>query len=137
MKKIISICILGFVICTAFNKPQLLHSALTGRSLFTDYRDAYTGTYLCKSYIHHLSLENKQYVNDKGTVSIVISKDALDSVLQINLSQQILKAKLINNVLQPYPQGGHYGGRFYAADSLSFGYTPSMAVSLRYIGKKI
>ena len=78
-----------------------------------------------------------QYVNDKGTVSIVISKDALDSVLQINLGQQILKVKLINKVLQPYLRGGHYGGRFFGDDSLSFSYTPSMAVSTSYIGKKI
>ena len=54
-----------------------------------------------------------QYVNDTGTVSIAISKDALDSVLQINLGQQILKVKLINKVLQPYLRGGHYGGAVF------------------------
>ena len=127
MKKIIAIGILGFIICTAFNKPTVL---------LTDYRDSYTGTYSCKFYNNHLSSATMQYVLDTGRVSITVSKDAIDSVVQINISGQILKAKLINKVLRPYPKEGRYGGNFFAADSISFGFAATMAVSLRYMGKK-
>ena len=127
MKKIITLSALGFIICTAFNKPAVM---------LTDYRDAYTGTYSCKFYNNHLSSETMLYVLDTGRASITISKDTLDSVVQINLGQQILKAKLINKVLRPYPNQGKYGGKFFAADSISFGFASTMAVSIRYMGKK-
>lgn len=127
MKKYITLSVLGFIICTAFNKPVVL---------LTDYRDAYTGTYSCKFYNNHLSSETMLYVLDTGRANISISKDAIDSVLQINLGGQILKAKLMNKVLQPYPQRGKYGGKFFSTDSISFGFASTMASSIRYMGKK-
>ena len=125
MKKIIAMSILGFL-TSAYNRPPL-----------ADYRDAYTGTYSCKIYNSHLNSATMQYVLDTSRVNITVSKDAPDSVLQISLGGQILKAKLVNNVLQPYSHEGHYGGKFFAADSISLGFTPTMTSSLRYMGKKI
>src|SRR5579872_5089895 len=98
MKKIITISVFTFIICSAFKVDTSI-----------DYRDACTGVYACKKYTEKFSLETKDTKLDTSRVNITISKDAIDSVLQINVSGQILKAKLINSELQPYPLGGKYG----------------------------
>ena len=127
MKKNTILSLLALIIFTAFNKPTIPLS---------DYRDSYVGIYSCKYYKNHLNSENMLYALDTGWVSITISKDPLDSVLQIDLGQKNVKAKLINKVLQPYPQKGRYRGQFFATDSISLGITSTMASSIRYIGKK-
>lgn len=126
MKKIIAIGILGFVI-SAFNKPA---------ALLADYREAYTGTYSCKFYNNHLSSESMHYVLDTGRINITVSKDAGDSVVQIHVGGRILKARLRNKVLHPYPQEGRYRGEFFGFDSINLGFAPTMASSIRYMGKK-
>ena len=127
MRKIIAISILGFVICTAFNKPMFL---------FTDYRDAYTGTYFCKSACSNKDGVTRESVNTTDTLSIAISKDAADSVLQIKLGTNILKVKLLNKNLTAFQAGSHYGGNFFASDSLDFIFASGRTSSCKYIGKK-
>lgn len=125
MKKINTISALAFIICSAFNQSPM------------DYRDTYTGNYSCKFYNNHLTSPDMINVLDTGRITVTIKKDFLDSVVQINLGQQILKAKLVNNNLEPFPNKSHYGGKFFSTDSLSFSFSPTMSGSIRYIGKKI
>jgi hypothetical protein len=129
MKKIIALSILSFIVCTAFNKPTIL---------VTDYRDAYIGKYFCKSVCSKKDDTNGKIQNSyrNDTISIVISKDATDSVLQVKLSAQVLKVKLHNNYMRSYSRGVHCGGKFFATDSLDFNFTPGLASSCRYLGKK-
>jgi len=132
MKKIITTSILGFIICTAFNKPNIS---------VTDYRDAYVGTYTCNQYSNTLNSRTMAYTSSTSTVSFSIVKDATDSIMQIRLGAETLKAKLVSSGLQPYPitvTPYIYGGRFFAGatDSLDFFYRPNKALSLRLIGKK-
>ncbi len=126
MKKITLAIILISIICIAFNNPN--------DSPKSDYRDTYTGSYLCnrvcsKGFSPELS-------SSTDTISIDITKDKNDSLLKINLGQQVLTVKLINNILQAYPKSGHYGGKFFAKDSLDLYFAAGRALSCRYLGKK-
>jgi hypothetical protein len=126
MKKIIALGIISFIICTAFNKPA---------KLTTDYRDAYTGTYFCKSACNVGKINrNMNYISDTLTIRVV--KDVTDSVLQVKLGNQVLKVKLLGNNLRAYPSGGYYGGKFFATDSLDIGLSGGRASTCRYLGKK-
>jgi hypothetical protein len=126
MRKIIATSILVFIICTAFNKPQ---------KTITDYRDAYTGTYFCQSACNTLSGNRERgYIVD--TLRIIVVKDKIDSVLQISFGNQVTKVKLLNKILQAYPRGGYYSGKFFSADSLDFIFNLSRASSCKYKGKK-
>jgi hypothetical protein len=137
MKKVITLSILGFIICTAFITPQVLDSARTDKSIITDYRDAYTGTYLCRSNCIRMQFNNPNNLYTQDTVSIAISKDAIDSVMQLKIGNgQIVKLKLVHKRLSSYVRGGHYGGKFYASDSLDFTFAPLRVSSCSYAGKK-
>jgi hypothetical protein len=125
MKKLMVLSIAGFIVLTAFNTPAP-----------ADYRDAYTGTYFCKQKSNTSSNGNRESVITVDTISIVITKDVLDSVLQINLGHQTIKVKLINKTLQAFPIYGHYGGSFFAADSIDFYFAPGRISSYHYTGKK-
>ena len=130
MKKIRALGILGFIICTGFKKPI---------TLVTDYRDTYVGTYNCKCYTKQLSSVTTQltYRFDTTTTSISVAKDALDSVLQITVNGQVLKAKLVSKHLYAYPTPiPQYGGGFYATDSIGFYNIPNLHASSRFLGKK-
>ena len=74
--------------------------------------------------------------NSSDTISIILVKDAMDSILQINLGEEIVKVKLRSQTLESFPRNGHYGGYLFAADSINFYYGPSRSSSCRYIGKK-
>jgi hypothetical protein len=124
MKKSIIIFI-GFVICSAFINPL---------QPVSDYRDACTGTYFCNRVCS--SGLGMKVTQTSDTISIVIKKDALDSVLQINVGGQNTKMKLHNKTLQAYPKSGYFGGIFFASDSLDFYLTSGRASSCRYLGKK-
>ena len=89
MKTYIALSVLGFIICTAFNKPT---------KLITDYRDAHAGTYFCKSkvVIANLTHGGSTVIND--TISVKVTKDALDSILQITTGRSVSKFKLKNNI---------------------------------------
>lgn len=126
MKKIITLNMICFIICTSFNNPTTT----------TDYRNAYTGTYfcnrMCDSYSGHKPGENSK----SDTISIIITKDAVDSVLQISIEQQIFKIKLFNKTLQAYPINGHYGGYFFASESIEFYFANGRAHSCKIMGKR-
>ena len=79
MKKIITISILGVIICSAFNKPKITA---------TDYRDTYTGTYFCKSNCGGLNWSTRSSDFSTDTISISVVKDAADSILLINFNKQ-------------------------------------------------
>ena len=129
MKTIIAISVLTFVICSAFNEPN---------KLTIDYRDVYLGTYSCKKYTERFGLDMKKNVLDTGRVNVLITKDTQDSVVQINLGSETIKAKLINKILQPYPSvSRQYGGKFFGTNDFDLFYTPSKVISIRYVGKKI
>lgn len=127
MKRISIISLIGLILCTAFICPQVSIS---------DYRNSYVGKYACKVTGNHFQSNTTSNAVITDTISITITKDASDSVLLVNIRQQILKVKLVNKNLQATISGCHYGGKFYSADSLFFIYQPSMAVSSRYTGKK-
>ena len=127
MKKIILISLIGLIICTAFVCPQVSIS---------DYRNAYVGKYACHSSTRQFKGGNTAHAVFTDTISITITKDVADSILLVNIRQQTLKVKLINKSMQASVSGSHYGGKFYATDSLFFSFQPSMAVSYKYYGKK-
>jgi hypothetical protein len=130
MKKNILIGIV-IIICLSFKKQT---------TSITDYRNAYLGTYFCNRFSASGLVSNSAQTgnsNSSDTVSIIITKDVLDSVLLINLGrQQIIKTKLISKTLQAYPVYGHYGGKFFANDSIDFYFAASRASSSNYKGKK-
>jgi len=140
MKKIIISGILCFVICSAF-LPAVTRSVhkVAGNmpnTITSDYRDAYTGTYFCNRFCNSYkgNRPGGNYTSD--TVSVGITKDAIDSVLQINTGQQILKMKLLNKTLQAYPKNEHFGGKFFNTDSINFNFAAGRTYSCTYKGKK-
>ena len=128
MKKITSLSIIGFVICTAFIKPT---------KLAADYRDAYIGTYFCKGKTTIMSFSANtasHTIND--TLTIMVSKDMIDSVLVFKIGRIINKFKLSNNILQAYPEGGHNWGKFISTDSVSINLAMGHVGTASYTGKK-
>ena len=138
MKKIIIISIATYVICSAFKTVQSNKKIVqaNSESMFVDYRDSYVGTYSCRKHSNELSSETHRTIHKSSSLIIVISKDALDSVLQLNANGKITKAKLKNGFILPYPDGGKYGGRFFS-DSLDLNFNHNRASFTRIIGKKI
>ena len=126
MRKITAISIVGFVICTAFIKPTTKPAS--------DYRDAYTGSYFCMCT--QTQMESTGQYTRMDTASIVISKDAKDSILQVKTGSSTLKVKLIKKVMRTGNPGIQCGGYFFSTDSLSFGFALSPASSCKYRGKK-
>ncbi len=127
MKKVIILSFIGFVLCTAFYSPQVS---------IIDYRDCYVGKYLCTNSTSRFQGSTATSSISTDTITIFITKDVSDSLLQINIAQQIMKVKLVNKTLKAFPLGGHYGGKFYATDSLDFNYSQGRAFSSRCFGKK-
>jgi hypothetical protein len=128
MKKIIAISIIGFLICTAFNWQ---------RGLTIDYRDAYTGTYFCKSKVSTADIiHGGSPAVDYDTLSVKVTKDVIDSVLQIKTWRNVYKMKLKSGTMYAYPEGGHRGGSFYAADSIRLVISVGHSSAHSFVGKK-
>ena len=125
MKKIIAISILGFMMCTAFNIP----------TIFTDYRDSYTGSYFCNRSCEGMRNRQNTQSTHSDTVTITVTKDVLDSILQITIGKNILQVMLKNNTLYPYPAGARLGGKFLSNDSIAF-MSSGLGNSCSYRGKK-
>ncbi len=136
MKKIIILSILGFIVCSAFT-TGILQDKKTPALILTDYRDAYTGVYFCNVTCNRLSGDVQERDITSDTISINITKDAVDSILKINFSKQIVKIKLLSKAFEPYPKGGYYGGRFFAQDSINFSFSQGRSTSCNYAGKKV
>ncbi len=119
---------MGFIICTAFNKPMVL---------LTDYRDAYVGSYFCNSSCQGLNSQHTALTTNNGTTTIGVAKDLLDSILKITIGKSTYQVKLKNNRMYAYPVGRHWGGKFFAADSIGFTASVSLAPNAcSYTGKK-
>lgn len=125
MKKIIGLFV--FALCTAF---------INYKNVSVDFRDAYVGRYFCK-YTQFKKAGLRNETSSTGdTLSVFITKDVADSVLQLSFGRMNLKAKLNNKNLRAYPSGGTYAGMFFASDSLTFVIKVGHASSHQYIGKK-
>lgn len=119
-KKIIGV-ISCLMVLTAFIKPK---------EITNDYRNGYIGNYFCRSTIIAVG-KGAMY----DTLTIAISKDALDSVVQIKFGRNIQKFKVKNNLLNPSSIGEHHHGNFFAADSISLHVYGGHAM-VTYLGKK-
>ena len=120
-----------FILCTAFNPPVPIK--LSSASI-SDYRDAYTGNYLC-SLNSTIVMPADPPIVTSGTVIITVTKDVQDSVVQLSVGSNLLKFKLKNNHLLAFPEG-RWGGRFFASDSILLNSSYGRASSSYYIGKK-
>jgi len=128
MKKNMFLLAIGFVTCTAFWAPLVLP---------TDYRDAYVGNYICKSNCQTLNADQKGISVNTDTITINVSKNNLDSILNVKAGKGTWQVKLKSNIMYSYPEGNRWGGVFVAKDSISFAvsahHTPN---SCNYQGKK-
>ena len=137
MKTIIVFIAASYIFCTAFKSSVSLKEEITNQPTITDYRDAYTGHYFCQSSVSGINpgiKGSRKKIND--TLTIHVSKDALDSILQIKIGRSILKAKLKSSFMYAYPEGGHWGGKFFGTDSLFLIISGGHTLSLKYDGKK-
>jgi hypothetical protein len=114
----LAIIVFSFAIFSAFIKPLIRLS---------DYRDAYVGTYSCSSLCQAVNSEHTGLSISTDTITIGVGKDPLDSILQISIRTNTFKVKLKGTTLTAYPAGQHWGGAFYATDSLGFVISYSLA----------
>jgi hypothetical protein len=128
MKKIFLLLLAMYIICTAFNNPQYLPG---------NYRDPYVGSYFCHRKCQLPNADHTALVIASDTVTIGVTEDATDSILDITIRGATYMTKLINKNLSPYPLSAHCGGRFFSSDSISFINSPTLSPNLcGYIGKK-
>jgi hypothetical protein len=126
MKKIIFLVSAGFVICTAFINPSLPPS---------DYRDSYVGSYLCTSECKVVNSDFSGYNTNTSITTIIVAKDALDSILNVTVHSNVFKIKLKNSNMIPIK--GAHRGRFFSTNSISFSFSSPMGVNgCSYKGKK-
>ena len=116
-----------FIICTAFNKTKIVHPG--------DYRDSYTGAYFCRRSSTTINLGAPAKVK-KDTITVYVTKDVIDSVLQISMSNSVNKFILRNGILTEYPNEGHSGGKFFASDSIRLNILFGHGYQSRLVGKK-
>jgi hypothetical protein len=119
-----------------FNKKNVINHNNFNKNLSNDYRDIYLGDYLCHSSTTVISIDKQPSIRE-GSLTIKISKDPVDSILQISFGSQILRFKLKTPSLISYPEGRRYGGRFYLTDSIGLDITLGRLTSIRLNGKKI
>lgn len=139
MKKIIFAASVSLFICAAFTAPIFNSNTEKPRDnfsgLITDPRDAYVGAYFCQRSTTSFRLDRlPDVVND--TLTMNVSKDAVDSVLLIANGNNSNKFKLKNGILNPYPEGERRSGKFFASDSIRLIVGLGRASSASYIGKK-
>jgi hypothetical protein len=121
----------------AFLIPLALFGFSFGKMPITDYRDIYVGSYFCNRICTALSSDHTSIMNITDTATISVSKDPLDSILQIKLGSNYYAVKLKSGIMTAYPSEGHRSGKFYASDSISFNLTTGLAPSTCiYTGKK-
>jgi len=122
MKKII-IGLTTVVLCLSFSNT-------------IDYRDVYVGRFLCNQTCREVNYARSGFDVIKDTVTLVITKDVEDSILNIKLHNNVYKIKLKNNVMYPFSSKGHHSGKFYNADSLVFAYTANIKSGTCTLGGK-
>jgi hypothetical protein len=71
------------------------------------------------------------------TLTITISKDEMDSVLDLSINLRTFKVKLKNELIYPIEGATRINGGFFSSDSIGFntsqGHTPNLCT---YNGKK-
>ena len=113
--------------CTAFNKPM---------NLPNDYRDGYLGNYFCRRSWEEINSEKNGQNLKTDTLTIFVTKDVSDSILQIKIARNIYKVKLINNEIRPSQANVHFVGNFIANDSISIVVNEGLSRVSFYRGKK-
>jgi hypothetical protein len=135
MKKSILYIIIGFSIFVSFRNPESIKNEFSKTPL-SDYRDAYVGTYFCHSKSPQIRFD-KPPVIIRDTISIIVTKDAIDSVLKFSIGINILKFKLKTGLLSSFPdEDRHKNGKFYSSDSLRLYISTGRANYISLIGKK-
>lgn len=136
MKKIFFFTTVSFIICSAFNKAANSNSGYPNKNLCADYRDAYVGSYFCNSTSPKIRLYEAPIII-RDTVSVNVTKDRTDSILQFTIGSNILKFKLKNGILSSYPEeDNHKNGNFFASDSLRLYISLGRTISINLKGKK-
>jgi hypothetical protein len=70
-------------------------------------------------------------------MTIGVSKDLSDSILDITIRQTSYQVNLKSSRMSAYPLGQHFGGRFFSSDSIGFVVATSLAPNAcSYLGKK-
>lgn len=101
----------------------------------TDYRDAYIGSYFCTCICQGVDTDISKLTSHTDTTTLYITKNQLDSILNIEIGHNLYQVKLKNGIIYAYPFGRHWGGRL-SANNISFGLSESMTTMCKYKGKK-
>jgi hypothetical protein len=100
----------------------------------SDYRDSYTGYYICKQIYRHVN-SSYQFVNDTTNYTLTVNKSDIDSMLTIITREGNLTVKLVGNNFKN-PIGRHCFGRF-SGDSIYVTNIPSAGPNtFVYFGRK-
>lgn len=89
-----------------------------------DYRDGYTGNYVCVSKCVSISSDLTGLIHRNDTATISVTKNLLqDSTLTVAVGGQVYQMKLSNNRMSDNSPRSHYQGFFYSEDSISFSWS--------------
>ncbi len=99
----------------------------------SDYRDSYTGNYVCKKICKRLNFNNK-IVYDTINYTLPVSKSLTDSMIILETSEGSFTVKLSNNTFRS-PTTKCFGS--FSGDSIYARFIPSLGpTAYRYFGKK-
>lgn len=89
-----------------------------------DYRDGYTGNYVCVSRCVSISSDLTELIHRNDTATISVTKNLLqDSILTVAVGGQVYQMKLNNNRMSDNSLRSHYQGLFFSEDSISFSWS--------------
>jgi hypothetical protein len=127
MRNILFIAGIIFILCSSFKKEK---------SILSDYRDIYVGSFFC---VKNCQVVNSSYNGlniNSDTLTIYVRKDSKDSILDVSIGKSVYPVKLSSGNMMAYPNG-HWGGVYYSVDSLGFSTVTSLAPSgCSYVGKR-
>ncbi len=125
MKKLIFLLFASIIVCMAFISPP------------EDYRDIYVGRYFCTSRCQSLNSDYTELSYHNDTVTILVTKNTRDSVLNISIRGGSHELKLISNILRPAMRGSRDHGKFFSNDSIIFSSSPGLGPNgCSFKGKK-
>jgi hypothetical protein len=133
MKKSILFLIVAVIFCSTIKQKDNFNQGGIGSC--TDYRDAFTGRYFCHRNSVRINGEGPPDLI-KDTISIVVAKSAIDSMMEIAVGSTIHIFKLKNNNLSAYPNGERRLGSFFASDSIRLSISYGHGFALRMHGKR-
>jgi hypothetical protein len=111
---------------------------LGGFTLFpSDYRDSYVGNYLCYRSCQILSSNATRLEGRNDTITIHVTKNIEDSILNLRIAGNLITAKLVSNKLIAQGSNRSCGGSFSNSDSIKFSLSIGRAANFcSYLGKK-